>query len=94
VLGWAGHIANLSGLNAAQYHQPLDPWSLAAGDHVLAGDAARVAGAAATHWDAALGYLIVAVAVVIHDINAPRSLGRAGRLCLAAAPLLLLNSAR
>src|SRR5438132_10733060 len=44
-------------------------------------------------WDAALGYLIVAVAVgvVIHDINAPRSLGRAGRLSLAAAPILILN---
>src|SRR6476660_10069281 len=43
--------------------------------------------------DAALGYLIVAIAVgvVIHDINVPRSIGRAGRLCLAAAPILFLN---
>ena len=43
--------------------------------------------------DAALGYLIVGVAigVVILDINAPRSPGRAGRLGLAAAPILFLN---
>src|SRR6476660_5018035 len=42
--------------------------------------------------DAALGYLIVAVAVAVitHDINAPRSFWRAGRLCLAAAPILFL----